>query len=495
MKRPTNSSAKVILVEFNEITWRLLEPLLNRGLLPTFAEFVRRGVRGTAVAVEDPPNLEPWVCWTTVYTGRPPEEHGVKFLEQPPETVTGPRVFDVAADAGRTVGVYGSIMTWPPRRDVRGFWVPSTFSPDEQTFPPELEPIQRLNLSATRAHNPTAAGRSGGGMGLAMQLRRLGLRAATAARVGVFLAKVRLRPHRYWEKVSLQPLVNLDFFERLYHRYRPDLASFHSNHVAHYQHRFWRAAYPQAFDTQTSAEDRARYGSSIEYGYQIADETLKRIWKLADDDTVVVVASGLGQQPQITEQYKGDKPIIRVKDINQLISLFGVEGQCAPLAMMAPQWILRIPDDTVRARVERVLDTAWYREQGRKLFSQITVGNSINFNFFQNNIVPLDLDATCGFPELGGREFRLRELCLVSDPTPKAGMHDKAGVLLMRGKGVRAGGTLAACTNLDIAPTILHLMGLPVPEFMKGRVLDEALVAPAASKPRGESSIVAVSAT
>ena len=91
-----------------------------------------------------------------LYTGRPQEEHGVRFLEQPPETVSGPRLWEIAADAGKSIGVFGSIMSWPPRTDIDGFWVPSTFSPDTQTYPPELEPIQELNLTYTRAHSPTA---------------------------------------------------------------------------------------------------------------------------------------------------------------------------------------------------------------------------------------------------------------------------------------------------------------------------------------------------
>ena len=144
---------KVLLVELNEITWRFIDPLCQRGKLPTFSEFVRFGTRGSPTATEVPPHLDPWIAWTTVYTGRPQEEHGVRFLEQPPETVQGPRVWEIAADAGRSVGVYGSIMSWPPR-DVQGFWVPSTFSPSPATFPTELEPIQDLNLSQTRAHTP-----------------------------------------------------------------------------------------------------------------------------------------------------------------------------------------------------------------------------------------------------------------------------------------------------------------------------------------------------
>src|SRR5438552_790101 len=145
MKPPAAiTDRKVLLVELNEITWRLLDPLLARGALPAFSRLIDRGARGTTIAPEVPPDLDPWISWTTVYTGKTAADHGVKFLEQPPETVRGPRLWDIAAGAGKTVGIFGSIMSWPPRDDIRGFWVPGTFSPDEQTFPTTLGAIQHL---------------------------------------------------------------------------------------------------------------------------------------------------------------------------------------------------------------------------------------------------------------------------------------------------------------------------------------------------------------
>src|SRR5262249_49480917 len=140
----------------NEITWRLLDPLLDRGALPTLARLIDEGARLTTFAPEVPPDLDPWISWTTVYTGRPAQEHGVKFLEQPPETVRGPSLWEMAADAGKAIGVFGSIMSWPPRDGIRGFWIPGTFSPGPQTFPSDLEPIQQLNLTYTRGHTPLA---------------------------------------------------------------------------------------------------------------------------------------------------------------------------------------------------------------------------------------------------------------------------------------------------------------------------------------------------
>jgi hypothetical protein len=466
---------KVLLAEFNEITWRLVEPLCARDRLPTFSEFLREGTRGAPVATEVPPYLDPWISWTTLYTGRPQEEHGVRFLEQPPETVTGPRVWDLAADAGKTVGVYGSIMSWPPRQDVGGFWVPSTFSPGPETFPPELQPIQELNLSATRAHSPVAGQNGQGSLAArALKLLNLGLRPASIAQGVSFLVRSRLLPHRQWEKVSLQPLINLDFFAALYRRHRPDLATFHTNHVAHYQHRYWRSMDSTPFLVKASPEEERRYGPAIEHGYRVADRALRRLWRLADDNTVVILASGLGQQPYVVEDFREGREVVRVRDINQVVELCGLTGACTPISMMAPQWNLRIPDPAKRAHAERVLRSAWVRDPDTRLFAFETVGDTINFNVFQKNLKPLDLEAPCAFPDAGGRRFTLGQLCAVQDATPKEGYHDPVGLVILRGAGVRKGARLKECTNLDFAPTILHLLGLPIPAHMKGRVLEEA---------------------
>jgi hypothetical protein len=50
------------------------------------------------------------------------------------------------------------------------------------------------------------------------------------------------------------------------------------------------------------------------------------------------------------------------------------------------------------------------------------------------------------------------------------------GVLVMAGPGVAPAGRLAKAHVLDIAPTVLHLMGLPAAADMLGRVLVDALV-------------------
>jgi hypothetical protein len=48
------------------------------------------------------------------------------------------------------------------------------------------------------------------------------------------------------------------------------------------------------------------------------------------------------------------------------------------------------------------------------------------------------------------------------------------GVVGLKGPGVKSGLALPEASLMDLAPTILHYMGLPVPEHMDGKVLTAA---------------------
>jgi predicted AlkP superfamily phosphohydrolase/phosphomutase len=54
------------------------------------------------------------------------------------------------------------------------------------------------------------------------------------------------------------------------------------------------------------------------------------------------------------------------------------------------------------------------------------------------------------------------------------GSHRRNGIFLMSGEGVRSGKTLPPLSILDVAPTILSLYGIEVPDQMDGKVIEEA---------------------
>jgi hypothetical protein len=70
-----------------------------------------------------------------------------------------------------------------------------------------------------------------------------------------------------------------------------------------------------------------------------------------------------------------------------------------------------------------------------------------------------------------------RLLATATGGPERSGTHADApdGFLLAVGDGIKPGASLARASVLDVAPTVLYLMGLPVARDMEGRVLTEIL--------------------
>ena len=475
------TARKVLLLEFNEINWAVIDRLIaDRGarFLPNFVRLREEGAWALQSAVERPPLLDPWVTWVTLHTGVSPAVHGASVLEQDAETISAKRTWQYVAEAGRSVGVFGSISAYPPA-PLRGFMVPGPFAPSDDTFPTSLQPVQAINRRYTQAHNKTSKAPSAvEGLRIGAKLMRLGLRPSTCVRVAAQLVRERISPHARWRRVSLQPLLNFDFFEKLYKQERPDFATWHSNHAAHYMHHYWRAWDDSKFTNKSPPGEREKYGEAVPFGYRVCDELLGRAFGLIDDDTVLVVASSMGQQPYVSEKYDQGKIVVRLKSMDSLLELLGKDGVQEAVPTMVPQWNLVVPDATRRQSIQRRLEgvrrvVAGISEPG---FAVAEVGNALT-------VTPLGLArATPGikyvFPPMGNRAestHAMEDLFAVDTPTVKQGMHHINGVLAFYGKGIKRGANLASCTNLDVAPTLLSIMGLGLPAIMEGRVLHEAM--------------------
>ena len=472
MSSKNPSRKKVLLVELNELTWNLIDPLIEQGKLPTFARLKSEGTWAAPVSVDLPPQLDPWITWTTLYTGRPQSDHNVFFLQQPPDTIRAKRIWEICHDRGLGVGVYGSLCSWPPQ-EVNGFYVPDTFAPTAETYPAEAAAIQELNLTYTRSIRlPSDKDGLMFKARLGARLLRLGLRPATVARIARQLARERVTPEVRWQRVAMQPLVNFDFFSQLYLKHRPELATFHSNHVAHYMHTYWKAMQPEAFEEDATPDEVRIYGRAIEHGYQTADELLKRMLKLADENTVLVVASSMGQKPYVA-RVKGSRQVRQIRSLEKILEILGVEHRAEALSTMSDQFNIYPDSPATKDLITSALESAYVDTPDQPMFWVTTVENSITVNLATYNTITEE--SRCYFPRLEKESSFLYENLVYSTGVMKSGCHDPKGMMIMYGPGVRRGGFIPECNNLDIAPTLLSILGLSVPVEMTGRVLDEAL--------------------
>lgn len=72
---------------------------------------------------------------------------------------------------------------------------------------------------------------------------------------------------------------------------------------------------------------------------------------------------------------------------------------------------------------------------------------------------------------------------LVTKLVPPVGVHSRNGLFLLSGKVASTSGAPDSCSLQDVTPTVLHLLGLPVPSYMDGRVLVECLSGDPARRP------------
>ena len=55
----------------------------------------------------------------------------------------------------------------------------------------------------------------------------------------------------------------------------------------------------------------------------------------------------------------------------------------------------------------------------------------------------------------------------------RSGQHKPYGIFLAKGKNIKKGLKIRNAEIIDLAPTILYLMGMPVPEDMDGKILTD----------------------
>lgn len=373
---------KVLLIGLDGADWQLIDPLLERGRLPGLASLLRRGVR--ADLRSNDPMLSP-LLWTTVATGKPPEDHGIiDFLLV--DTKTGRRVpmsstfrrtkalWNILTDVGRDSAFVAWWATWPAER-VEGTMVTDRVSyslfagitpePGEGgaglTFPPGYidqvkdRLVRPADLSYDQARRFLRISREEFERGMARLDRPTG---GPPEDPVVALARVVAAARTYHA-------IGLD----LLRRGQPELTAIYYEGIDQVGHRFMHCA-PPRMSLATDAEWE-RYRDTVGAYYEYQDELLRELLAAAGPETVFVLLSdhgfknGAGRPPGIAP-YVSEKP---------------------------------------------------------------------------------------GF------------------------WHRRYGVFVLAGPGVRHG-TLDPVSLYDIAPTVLAILGLPRPEDMGGRVLDEAFLAP-----------------
>ncbi len=133
--KPTNRN-RVLVIGLDGATFDLIDPWIGEGRLPVLAECIRRGTRSR---LESTPLSNSAQAWSSFITGKNPGKHGIyDFFETRSDSYgvrflnasfrKGPSLWRLVSDAGMAVGIMNVPITYPPEA-VNGLLIPGLDSP------------------------------------------------------------------------------------------------------------------------------------------------------------------------------------------------------------------------------------------------------------------------------------------------------------------------------------------------------------------------------
>jgi len=479
-------NASVIFFELNEAERYFLDKFAAEGRLPNFA----RALAGGAVVRTRVPGwdasqakawrkISPWIIWPSIYTGMTPEQHGLVGFGQDPASIRGKCVWDVLDAHGIPVGVLGSLMSYPPRTNgAAAFYVPESLADTADCFPDEARPLQDFCVFAARNYSESFGRSAATAVRLLLRTTKSGVRAGTVLRtLGQMPAEALRGAAVAPERAMLHSYMTRDAFLGLYRRLRPGYASVHMNHVAYMQHRYWRAAEPERFEDQLSTTDRRFFADVgqrktyeqklsrwIEKSFVYADRFLGELLELADERTVVLVGTALGQRPfdPVTDIHN---PVVRLVNERELFDAIGLSGYTV-LHQMNPDLTINLPDEAAARDAERKLSGLYavdheplfsVQRRGAQVFCELDMPRRTRdgeaFTIRHKDVPGLAADFAHHIHEHGTAD-------------QSTAHHKDSGWLLGYCKGAQLRATRDVVSVTEVAPTILSLFGLPPAPWM-----------------------------
>jgi predicted AlkP superfamily phosphohydrolase/phosphomutase/tetratricopeptide (TPR) repeat protein len=149
---PEPIAKKVLLIGWDAADWKIINPLLDQGLMPTLNDFVNHGVMGNLATLH--PILSP-MLWNSIATGKRPDKHGILGFIEPaphsggvrPVTSTSRKVkaiWNILTQRGYKTHVLGWF-AGHPAEPINGISVsdlyPHAFAPPDNAAPENAWPL------------------------------------------------------------------------------------------------------------------------------------------------------------------------------------------------------------------------------------------------------------------------------------------------------------------------------------------------------------------
>lgn len=447
-KRPREALGRVVVVGFDGLSPDMVEKFTREGKLPNFERLTREGAYGELLTVLPPSSAS---AWSSAVTGVNPGKHGVYgFLKEIREDQQRPAVFNTSRDRGfctvwdvlTEYGRRACIINIPlssPADSLNGVMIagfPHT-SEDQIAYfwPPSLE--QYLGSYRYDAFRVTCA----------------------KGEEEKFL--------RSMEDISARRLdVGLKLFEKgdwdLYW-----IVFTFTDRTQHYMWKYMDEEHPLYDPAMSEA-----YGDRVEWAYKRADTFLgEYLNRLGGNDLLLVMSDhGFGPLYYIINTSNFLKRTLGTTESVLCADFFGSKFKINVSGPSAEEKY-----ENLRSRLIEGLRELEDPERGGKIIDSIYVKEDI----YEGPYVGSAPDVLC----LERPGYLFFSLALTPDlrlfdrgPSPDrafSGFHKRKGIIFMYGEGVDAGTRIEA-RIIDITPTILTYLGVPVPAEMDGSVPREA---------------------
>lgn len=459
MSRP---ASPVICLEFNELVPSLMDKFIAQGKLPHFQRLRDQSIVQVSDAEAEGEWLNPWVQWVTIHSGLSTQDHGI-FRLADAHKLQSPAIWDVLSEQGQTVWICGSMNPWY-RDNLKGHVLPDPWCQQVSPYPRgEFDAFYKFvqrNVQEYAASKVPVTKQD-----IARFLRFLvshGFRLSSGMKIIRQLVREKTGNHR-WRRASILDLLQYDIFEWYYKKHRPAFSTFFINSTAHYQHKFWRNMEPEAFTNQPSDAEQRDYARAIEFGYKQMDQIVGRVLKL-DSQATIMLLTGLGQQPYTKMEATGGKRVFRLHGESVLSQKLDMPSPFRYEPIMADEFFLRFEnEENATAAANRL--RAFELPSGKEAFTAQQTGK--------------ELICQCRCREVPASDALIRntesgETVPFSDvfyrvDCIKSGYHHPDGIWWIRLPEREHRVVEQKVPLTSVAPTILDLLNVDQPQFMRGR--------------------------
>lgn len=419
----STNSKKCILLGLNEVNFHYIQSYAEQGYLPHLQALMERAPLVQTSSEEAYEELEPWIQWVSIQTGKTYAEHKIFRLGDMVEQDFA-QIWEHLEDKYEAKVAAISPMNAANRCKNPAFFVPDPWTKTECTGDWLL---QKLSAAVSNAVNENATGGSKISSYFYVLLGVLKYSLWTRNIDIIALILKGLRTH-YQRAILLDQLL-ADIFVYHWRKNRPDFSSLFLNSCAHLQHHYMFNAAPYEGPNKNPKWYVRPDSDPLLEGFQRYDKIVGQIVNLPDNPRVII-ATGLHQTPV-------ENPVFywRLNKHSEFLDQIGIVHQSvAP--RMSRDFLVTFEDAESCRYAEDVLRSC-KDANGTFIFEEVdNRGDSLFVTLTYNQ----DIDADFTLRYEGGSIDNFRSL--ISFVALKNGEHDGQGFVIDSENQIAADQTL-----------------------------------------------------